>query len=219
MNMTDNDNEDYSLTIQNIVGSGELPVELRTEVLAEGYQEELGMTYFETKEEKEEAEKDDSVDLSQGYTWHSGNSQPGLYYEIDGSEGPQVTFHESGSYIVRADTKSELEEGHQTVISELKELGVIESSYTTEDMNFEIVNVVALAKMNKRVNLAALALGLGVDSQYEPEQFPALQYTKPHYDCSFLVYGNGKIILAGANSEEETNNAMVDFYEEMSEWI
>jgi len=196
--MTDNFDIEEDVSIQNIVGSGKLPVEIKTELLADDLENHV----------------DD-----ESYTWMDDGPQPGLYYELDGDEGPQVTFHESGSYIVRADNKDELEAAHQRVIRELKELGVLDESVDPDSTDFTVQNVVALAKLHQDIRLRALSIGLGTDAQYEPEVFPALEYSRPRYPCSFLVYGNGKIILAGASSEEEIDEAMEEFYDEMKEWI
>jgi TATA-box binding protein (TBP) (component of TFIID and TFIIIB) len=203
--MSDKFNIEKDVTIQNIVGSGNLPVEIKTDVLGEAL---------------DERSEDES------YTWMDDGPQPGLYYEVGGDDGPQVTFHESGSYIVRADNEDELYETNDLVISQLAEIGIIEEGLTREDLNFSIQNVVALAKLNRDIKLRALHQGLsgntdgdseGSDAQYEPEVFPALEYSTPKYPCSFLVYGNGKIIIAGANSVDQVDEAMTDFYDEMED--
>lgn len=194
------------LTIQNIVGSGTLPVEIDTETLGEAL-DEL-------------SDEDD-------YTWMDDGPQPGLYFEIDGDDGPQFTFHESGSYIVKADSEDELYDINDEVIDMLVEIGLLKEKHSLEELEFSIQNVVALAKLERDIKLRALHNGLkgkeeeedglGSDAQYEPEVFPALEYSTPKYPCSFLVYGNGKIIIAGANSVEQVKEAMKDFYSEMDD--
>lgn len=184
------------VSIQNIVGSGKLPVEVKTEVLGDAL---------------DEASTDES------YTWMDDGPQPGLYYEVGGDDGPQVTFHESGSYIVRADSEDELYETNDKVIGELKELGVIDEDTDMDDLDFTVQNVVALAELDEEIQLRALHMGLGTDAQYEPEVFPALEYSTSNYPCSFLVYGNGKIIVAGASSVDEVKESMSSFYDEMAE--
>lgn len=184
--------------IKNIVGSGKLPVEIDTDALAEGLE---------------------GIVSDKSYTWQDDGPQPGLYYEVDGDDGPQVTFHMSGSYIIRADDRKELEEANTRVLNEMKELGIIEEDYDEENLNFTVQNVVALAKLNSDISLSVLSIGLGPDAQYEPEVFPALDYSKPRYPCSFLVYANGKVIIVGAKSEDDVRDSMDEFYEEIQEWI
>lgn len=193
------------LTIQNIVGSGTLPVEIDTE--------ELGDALDDMSDEDD-------------YTWMDDGPQPGLYFEIDDDDGPQFTFHESGSYIVKADSEDELYDINDEVIEMLVEIGLLEEKHSLEKLEFSIQNVVALAMLERDIKLRALHNGLkgesgedglGSDAQYEPEVFPALEYSTPKYPCSFLVYGNGKIIIAGANSVDQVKDAMEDFYEEMDD--
>ena len=208
-------NVDDDLAIQNIVGSGDLTKEIKVDVFAEGLEEEYGYTHYNSREESEDAP---SSEKTNGYSWISGGAQPGLYYEVGGEDGPQVTFHESGSYIVRADSKDELYETNDKVIEEVKKLGVIDED--VDDFNFEIQNVVALAKIGKDIRLRGLKMGLDdKDARYEPEVFPALEYSTDdsQYPCSFLVYGNGKVIIAGASSVKEVKEAMQKFYNKIDE--
>lgn len=196
--MSDKFNSQKDIGIKNIVGSGKLPVEIDTDALAEGLEEIIS---------------------EKSFTWQDDGPQPGLYYEVDGDDGPQVTFHMSGSYIIRADNRTELEESNTRVLDELKELGVIEEDYDEAGLEFTVQNVVALAELNSDISLSALSIGLGTDAQYEPEVFPALDYSTPQYPCSFLVYANGKVIIVGAKSEEDVRDSMDKFYDEMQDWI
>lgn len=206
-------NVDEDVKVQNIVGSGDLTREIKVDVFAEGLEEEFGYKHYNSREKAEDKESSNN-----GYSWISGGAQPGLYYEVGGKEGAQVTFHESGSYIVRADSKDELYETNDKVIEEVKQLGVIDQD--VNDFNFEIQNVVALAKIGKDIRLRGLKMGLDdKDARYEPEVFPALEYSTDdsRYPCSFLVYGNGKVIIAGASSVEEVKESMQKFYDKIDE--
>lgn len=198
-NMTEKFDVNKDVKVQNIVGSGKLPVEVDTDALSEGLSE--------------------LIDDDKSYTWQDEGPQPGLYYEIMGDDGPQVTFHTSGSYIIRADDREELESANDRVISEMKELGIVDEDAGVEDMDFTVQNVVALAQLHREIRLRPLSIGLGTDAQYEPEVFPALDYSKDRYPCSFLVYGNGKVVIVGANSEEAVLEAMDEFHDEITEWV
>lgn len=230
-NMSDKFDLDRDVTIQNIVGSGELPMEIDTEEIGR----DLSGKHYEDKPEDvydkaDEIEnldefseslrgvaegKDDSWETD-SHTWMDEGPQPGLYYEIDGNEGPQVTFHESGSYIVRADSEKELHETNRMVIKQLKDMGAVQDDLDMKELDFNVQNVVALAMLNEDIKLRALSMALQGekgDAQYEPEVFPALEYSNEDYPCSFLVYGNGKIIIAGSSSVDEVYKSMEDFYD------
>lgn len=177
---------DYSLSIQNIVGSGKLPVELDTHMLGEGLE---------------------------GETWMDDGPQPGLYWELD--RGPQVTFHESGSYIIRADSEEQLRDANSYVMQELQKIDLLDGK-SEDEIPFEVQNVVGLAELGKDIELRALQMAfLGEESRYEPEQFPALEFKSDNLPSTFLVYGNGKIIIAGADSVDSTVSAMESFYEKL----
>lgn len=182
--------DNFEFEIQNIVGSGTLPVEIKTSAL--------------------------QGDLPRD-SWMNDNEQPGLYWEPF-EDGPQITFHESGSYIIRADDEDELFETNEYVIKELQKLGLFEDK-DVDDIPFEIQNVVGLVMIGQDIRLRVLKMGLGKHAQYEPEVFPAVQYTRPRYPCTFLVYGNGKMISAGADSVESARGATEEFYEEVMEWV
>ncbi|MFA5049643.1 MAG: TATA-box-binding protein [Candidatus Micrarchaeia archaeon] len=66
----------------------------------------------------------------------------------------------------------------------------------------EITNIVASAELNMNLDLYAVASELD-NVEYEPEQFPGaiLKFKDPK--ASLLLFKNGKIICAGAKTEEE----------------
>ncbi len=68
--------------------------------------------------------------------------------------------------------------------------------------NFTITNMVASANLGLELDLFMLARELK-EVEYEPEQFPGaiLKFKDPK--ASLLLFKNGKIICAGAKTEEE----------------
>ena len=72
----------------------------------------------------------------------------------------------------------------------------------------QIRNMVSSAFLGKTVSLNKLARTLP-RSMYEPEQFPGLIY-KIQNSVTALIFASGKIIVAGAKTFSELNNA---FYE------
>lgn len=200
------------VSINNVVGCGELPVEIDESKLAQGMEDVLSYTHFESKEEKENASDNEKQG---GYTWIDEGDQPGLYYELDDEGGPQVTYHKSGSYIIRAGDRDSLIETSRQVVEELHQVGLIDSVLSNEDLGFEIENVVALVELNRDIDLGTLQLALETESRYEPEIFPAIYTTSVNYPVKFLIYNNGKIITAGADSVNEARESMARFYEEL----
>lgn len=68
----------------------------------------------------------------------------------------------------------------------------------------EIQNMVASATVDERLNLNAIAIGLGLEEvEYEPEQFPGLIYRPDTAECVILLFGSGEIVLTGGASRDE----------------
>jgi transcription initiation factor TFIID TATA-box-binding protein len=187
-------NKDYGINIQRVVAENKLDTKVDTD---------------NVRDRLEDVISDES------YLWIDDGPQPALYYEVDGDDGSQVTIHESGSYCIQDESEQQIFETEVRFLEELKRAGVIDD---VDDIGkATIQNVVALAKLDRELHLRALNPALGDDSQYEPEIFPALEYSTPKYPCSFLVYGNGKIIIAGASSVDKAKELMSKFYDELDE--
>ncbi|MDO8624706.1 MAG: TATA-box-binding protein [Candidatus Diapherotrites archaeon] len=69
------------------------------------------------------------------------------------------------------------------------------------NVEYEVVNLVATANLNRSLDLFKTALGLD-NVEYEPEQFPGaiLRLTDPK--LTLLLFKNGKVICAGAKRED-----------------
>jgi TATA-box binding protein (TBP) (component of TFIID and TFIIIB) len=191
-------NKDYSINIQRVVAENKLDTKVDTD---------------NVRDRLEDVISDES------YLWMD-YGPPALYYEVDGDDGSQVTIHESGSYCIRDESEQQIFETEVRFLEELKRAGVIdEVKIEKEDDTSKatIENVVALAKLDRELHLRALNPALGDDSQYEPEVFPAVEYSTSEYPCSFLIYGNGNIVIAGASRVKQVEEAMSKFYDELDE--
>lgn len=72
-------------------------------------------------------------------------------------------------------------------------------------VSVEVMNIVAVAILGAGVDLERAAEALeGVI--YEPDQFPALIHRDGH--LSFLIFHNGKMVVAGARSVDEVREAV-----------
>lgn len=67
-----------------------------------------------------------------------------------------------------------------------------------------IQNIVASADLKARLNLNAVALGLGFENiEYEPEQFPGLVYRIKQPKIVVLIFSSGKLVITGGKSPKE----------------
>ncbi len=73
--------------------------------------------------------------------------------------------------------------------------------------DYEIVNMVASARLNKNLDLFELALELD-NVEYEPEQFPGAIMKLADPKSSFLLFLNGQMICAGVKNEGDLRKAL-----------
>jgi len=69
------------------------------------------------------------------------------------------------------------------------------------NVEYEVVNLVATANLNRHLDLFQTALGLD-NVEYEPEQFPGAILRLADPKLTLLLFKNGKVICAGAKRED-----------------
>lgn len=157
--------------IANIVGSGDLGLELEIEQVGS--------------------------DLNVAFTEYDPSNYHGLYVRLQ-ENGPLITVYRSGKYIISGcSSLGDLRRINDTFLKQLSEL---EGVGTISETEFTVENVVCTAELDDDVDLMALSIGLGLESiEYEPEQFPGLIYRPPEYPVVLLVFANGKVVITGAS--------------------
>ncbi|MDB2281304.1 TATA-box-binding protein [Halorubrum ezzemoulense] len=158
--------------IANIVGSGDLDLELDLETL--------------------------ESDLQTPFLEYDPANYHGLYVRLE-TGGPLVTIYRSGKYIISGcSSMNELEETNKEFISDLIQLDIV---YDGQNVDFNSQNVVCTADLSQDISLNHLSIGLGLEStEYEPEQFPGLIYRPNSIDSVLLVFANGRVVITGAES-------------------
>ena len=116
-----------------------------------------------------------------------------------------VPFYRSGKCsIVGATSPEHFDEMVERVNTLMQELLEFEYEPTAE-----IKNIVATAELDEIPSLEAIALGLGLEqTEYEPEQFPALIYRGG--DSVLLVFSSGKVVCTGLTDLEQISSAIED---------
>ena len=71
-----------------------------------------------------------------------------------------------------------------------------------------VQNMVASGELGYDLNLNKLAISLN-NVEYEPEQFPGLVYKIKTPKTSFLLFGNGKIVVTGIKTKEDLGKALI----------
>lgn len=128
-------------------------------------------------------------------TKYDPNQMPGLLYAPSSTEATVLMFA-SGKLIVMGNpSKERLRENFEECIAAVSALGVP----ALDPSEVEIVNIVAGADFGTQLNLSAVAVGLGLEnSEYEPEQFPAVVYRPAAADTTTMIFGSGTVEVTGA---------------------
>ncbi len=71
----------------------------------------------------------------------------------------------------------------------------------------EIVNVVASASVNQKIDLLEITKAFP-DAEYNPSQFPGLVFRLKSPRTATLIFGSGKFVCTGSKSEESAIDAI-----------
>ena len=144
---------------------------------------------------------------------------PGLIYKV---EDENLSFKKasfllfSSGRVICAGTKSikDSKAAVQHVVEDLKEVGI----EITKKPQITVQNMVASGSVGGKLNLNEIVF-LFENTEYEPEQFPGLVYKLKGEDVlqniTFLLFGTGKIVIAGAKSEIEIKDSVVFLREQL----
>lgn len=176
------------VTIANAVGAGDLGVELDLPAVKR--------------------------DLDAPYTEYDPSNYHGLYIRVV-DEGPLITIYRTGKYIISGcSSLEELERSNQEF---LKTLATIDLVAPAADTGFSVQNIVCVGDLERKVDLNALSIGLGLEStEYEPEQFPGLVYRPADFPIVILVFASGKTVLTGGTDLEIVEDAFAQLQSEIA---
>jgi transcription initiation factor TFIID TATA-box-binding protein len=76
-----------------------------------------------------------------------------------------------------------------------------------DNYEMKIQNIVASTKLIGDISMEDIAATLE-NSEYEPEQFPGLVYRINEPRVAFLIFGSGRVIIAGAQNEASIHTAL-----------
>jgi transcription initiation factor TFIID TATA-box-binding protein len=133
------------------------------------------------------------------------NNQDGIIRYFDNPRPLAITY-KSGSYTIIGKSREDVEKAKDRLVEEVKGFGPEDNS------EFSIVNLVGRVNLGKRLNLNSLMIKLGLEhSEYNPEQFPALVYSDDTYNCTFLIFSTGKIMVSGGTHKDNIKKQLVRF--------
>jgi len=130
---------------------------------------------------------------------------PGLVYRTEDPKTAALIFRSGKIVCTGADSVPTVHDALDTVFDVLTDLGVA----VPEGPEVTIQNIVSSADIGSRLNLNALAIGLGLENvEYEPEQFPGLVYRLEEPAVVCLLFGSGKLVITGGKAVEQAGDAL-----------
>jgi transcription initiation factor TFIID TATA-box-binding protein len=139
----------------------------------------------------------------QDYTVEENFSGPSMLTIRFQKNGAAYTIYRTGKFQIRgAKDKEALREA----VNEFEEvLGKLDLSIE----GFEQNTSVFIEDLDDDIDLEKLSVILGFENtEYEPEQFPALIYRPSFADATALVFSTGSLIIAGTTEEQEAREVV-----------
>ncbi len=139
---------------------------------------------------------------------------PGLVYRTDDPKAAALIFRSGKIVCTGAQSVDDAHAGIDTVFEKLQELGIP----IAEEPEVTVQNIVTSADLKERLNLNAIAIGLGLEHvEYEPEQFPGLVYRLDDPDVVALLFGSGKLVVTGGSEPDDAREAVDAISERLGE--
>lgn len=180
---TDNELEGLDLEVANIVGSGDLDMEIDLAPVAE------------------DIRKDERIESVE----HSRRRGNRLNIYFTGWDTLGVLAPTGVTIITGASSYKELYESNNDMMTSLVDIGLLEEPVND---GFGVRNIVFVGDTEQELNLNALAVGFGLEVvEYEPEQFPCLVYRPPDYECTVQIFATGKMVITGVLDGETAQKA------------
>jgi len=137
---------------------------------------------------------------------------PGLVFRLNRPKTATLIFSTGKMVCTGAKSKKMARRAVNKVVRELKNNGII----ILNKPKIVIQNMVASGNLHGAIDIETAADVLE-NVMYEPEQFPGLIYRMRDPSLTFLVFAKGKIVCAGAKSEEDVYTAVSKLEGELKE--
>ncbi len=128
---------------------------------------------------------------------------PGLVLRLKEPRAATLIFSSGKIVCTGAKSPKDTNAAIAKVVSMIKKAGI----KVPDKYRIQVENIVASAKLDRELNLDAIAFGLE-NAEYEPEQFPGLVYRMDEPRVVFLLFGSGKIVCTGARSIADVRRAV-----------
>lgn len=152
----------------------------------------------------------DLVQLHQKIEGSEQGKSHWLKYRLQ-PENQYVAFYKSGKFLLTGKTVMTDLDGLVNRVHNL----IIKAGIITEVKEVNISNIVAQSHFPIKAGLETIFQNLSAEKEgiceYEPEQFPGLNYK--NWGVSFLLFSSGKFIITGAKTLPQLEGAEKNFVE------
>jgi transcription initiation factor TFIID TATA-box-binding protein len=156
----------------------------------------------------------ETVDSELARSSYDPDTFPAIQYPL---KQPEVTvlLYRSGAVIgTGADSIDQARTAVEKTYEDLESLGIT----TTSDEAIEVENIVSTTDLDQRLNLNALAIGLGLEHvEYDPAQFPGLIYRLPDKRAVILLFGSGQVVITGCIKSTHCRDAINQLVDQLSD--
>lgn len=147
-------------------------------------------------------------------TQYQPDQFPGIVYRVHDPKAAVLIFDSGKIVCTGAKGVDEVYTAFDDVFEELRELGLD----VPADPEITVQNIVSSADLGHQLNLSAIAIGLGLENiEYEPEQFPGLVYRLEQPAVVALLFGSGKLVIAGGKEPQDAEQALTKTANELKD--
>jgi len=158
-----------------------------------------------------------SQDIEGEVVEYEPESYPALYLRFK-EDGATIMLFSSGKYnIAGASSIEELYDTHQQFVKTISTMLDVKIDAENE---CDLRNLVYTDDFGSNLRLENLILLFGMEnSEYEPEQFPALDYRPPETGGLFKIFRTGKITLTGVTDPNIAEKAFESLFDTLDNAI
>jgi transcription initiation factor TFIID TATA-box-binding protein len=137
---------------------------------------------------------------------------PGLIFRLKDPKSGTLLFRSGKLVCTGTKTLHQLNLSIEAVIMNIKKAGIP----ITGSPKIEVQNIVASADLGQPVNLNSVVMSLGLERvEYEPEVFPGLVYRLNDPKVVILLFGSGRLVIAGARTPKDVEASVKKIKEEL----
>ncbi len=138
---------------------------------------------------------------------------PGLIYRIKKPKTALLLFRSGKVNCTGAKNVDEVRASLDIVIKLLDDAGMA----VIKNPEIVVQNMVAVYDLGAEIDMNSVAISLGLERvEYEPEQFPGLVFRLTDPKVVALLFSSGKVVLTGARSNEDIDNAVQKLRDELT---